>query len=194
MWLPQVSSEYSGLGRICMKNNAYKVLLEIQMFWIFCANVKPGCSHSVDGKAVQLCDCSPGMRLGVWAAARGKRGLRCPEPPEPSGHACALVLQNSPVIFLKVRCSWHLFWKCHVYMPWHIYFFAIQERDAFYLIHISIFFIQSGRSSNRQMFNFYMALVWNCLWLKISIGVRVSELMSVHFPSLFSNSVLAFNC
>lgn len=143
------------------------------------------------------CSCATALLACGWEYGLQhvwKERAAVPWAPDPSGHACALVLQNSPVIFLKVRCSWHLFWKCHVYMPWHIYFFAIQKRDAFCSIHISIFFIQSGRSSNRQMFNFYMALVWNCLWLKISIGVRVSELMSVHFPSLFSNSVLAFNC
>lgn len=68
--------EYSGI-----KSIAYRTVLEIQMFWIFCANVKPGCSHSVDGKAVQLCDCSPGMGLGIHAAANGvEKGLQCPQP------------------------------------------------------------------------------------------------------------------
>lgn len=78
---PEVSSKYSGLDRTYIENIAYKVGPEVQMFCIFCANVKPGCSHSVDGKAVQLCDCCPGMWLGIHAVAHGlEKGLWCPKP------------------------------------------------------------------------------------------------------------------
>lgn len=102
--LLQACSKCSGLDRIHIKNSAYKVLLELQMFWIFCANVKPGCIHAEDGKAVQLLS-------GIWLGTRVQHSA--------VRRGCAAPIDLCTCwkwfrFYLKACHSWHLFGKCHV--------------------------------------------------------------------------------
>lgn len=112
VWLPQVGNTLE-LKALHIKQYLRSRCFEfsVQMSSLDAATVWLGkpCSYVT---ALLACDWEymlQQMVLGKGCSALSLSGQ--------SAHVCTLVLaQNNSVIFLRVCCSWHLFWKLHIYI------------------------------------------------------------------------------